>query len=57
MFTLHVCAGGQEEFVALVGDPVGSRAAAPPALGKDEQARRFQRAGALAAKYRAEPLL
>jgi hypothetical protein len=29
----------------------------PPALGKDEQAERLQRASPRAAKYRTEPLL
>ena len=48
---------GQEEFFALVGDPVDSRTAPPPVLGKDEQAERIQRAKALAAKYRTELLL
>jgi hypothetical protein len=40
-----------------VGDPVDSRAAPPPVLGKDEQAERVQRAKALAAKYRTQLLV
>ena len=48
---------GQEEFFALVGDPVDSRTAPPPVLGKDQQAERIQRARALASKYRTELLL
>ncbi len=48
---------GQEEFFMSVGDPVDSRTAPPPALGKDELAERVQRAKTLAAKYRTELLV
>ena len=48
---------GQEEFFMSVGDPVDSRIAPPPVLGKDEQAERVRRAKALAAKYRTELLV
>lgn len=48
---------GQEEFFMSVGDPVGSRAAPPPVLSKDEQAERVQRAKVLAAKYRTQLLV
>jgi hypothetical protein len=38
---LCMCAPArQEEFLVLAGDPVGSRAAASPVLGKDERAER-----------------
>jgi quercetin dioxygenase-like cupin family protein len=48
---------GQEEFFMAVGDPVDSRTAPPPQLGKAEQAERVQRAKALSAKYRTELLI
>ena len=40
-----------------VGDPVDSRAAAPPKLSDAERTERMQRAKALSAQYRTELLL
>jgi quercetin dioxygenase-like cupin family protein len=47
---------GQDEFFMAVGDPIDSRASAPPKLSDAERAERGMRAKALAAKYRTELL-
>lgn len=48
---------GQEEFFALVGDPVPSRTSPPPTLTDDEKAERMKRAVALSPRFRTEVLI
>jgi quercetin dioxygenase-like cupin family protein len=47
---------GQEEFFALVGDPVASRVAPPPKLTKEDREERKKRAEELAPRFRTELL-
>ena len=55
---LCLCApAGQEEFFMAIGDPVASRTAPPPTIGKAEQAERIENAKALAPQYRTELLI
>jgi quercetin dioxygenase-like cupin family protein len=54
---LCLCApAGQDEFFALVGQPVATRTEAPPPLSADEQAAFIQRSQRLAPEYRTELL-
>lgn len=48
---------GQEEFFALIGDPVATRTSPRPEIGDDEQAERMSKALAIAPQYRTELLL
>jgi uncharacterized cupin superfamily protein len=55
---LCMCApAGQEEFFALVGQPVASRTQAPPPLDAGAQSAFIARSQALAPEYRTELLL
>ncbi len=47
---------GQEEFFMAIGDRVDGRTSPPPKLSEEEAAKRREKAGALAAKYRTEML-
>lgn len=54
---LCMCApSGQEEFFALMGQPVGTRTEAPPPLDAQEQTAFIAKANALAPRYRTELL-
>jgi quercetin dioxygenase-like cupin family protein len=48
---------GQEEFFALIGDPVPTRTSPAPALGDDEKAARMKKALELAPRFRTELLI
>jgi hypothetical protein len=48
---------GQEEFFALIGDPVPSRTSPPPALSGAEKAERMKRALEAAPRFRTELLI
>jgi quercetin dioxygenase-like cupin family protein len=48
---------GQEEFFALIGDPVPTRTAAAPTLSDTEKAERMKRAVELAPRFRTELLI
>jgi quercetin dioxygenase-like cupin family protein len=55
---LCLCApAGQEEFFALIGDPVPSRTSPPPPLSDAEKAERMKRAVELAPRFRTELLI
>jgi uncharacterized cupin superfamily protein len=54
---LCLCApAGQEEFFALVGQPVSTRTQAPPPLSSDEQAAFIARSTSLAPQFKTELL-
>jgi quercetin dioxygenase-like cupin family protein len=48
---------GQEEFFALIGDPVPTRTSPPPTLTDDERAERMKRALEMAPRFRTELLI